>query len=102
MKKCLFLESFKFSLFTFGPFCPPPSPCTRDPCLLLDNVNNEKAVSGRGGGAAQQKQSLKQAVLVGDTGPAWYHGWNKAGSVRGPDGQGTAVQPQEGETGSLS
>ena len=77
-------ECLQFSSSTFGPFVLPPR--TRDPFLCLDNADNGEAGSGRGRGAAQQKQSLTQAVLVGDTGPVWYLGRNKAGSVRHPDG----------------
>lgn len=63
------------------------SPNAQESHFLPDPGNNEKAVSGRGGGAAaRQKQSLKQAVLVGDTGSAWHHGHgrNEACGVPAP------------------
>lgn len=80
-------ESFEFSLFTLGPFCPPHA--QEGHFLLPDNGNNGRAVSRRGGWGHQAEQSLKQAVLVGDTGSAWYCGQNKARSVRCPDDRGT-------------
>lgn len=97
-------ESFEFSLFTLGPFCPPHA--QEGHFLLPDNVNNGRAVSRRGGGATRQNKASNRPSLLGTQGQHGTVARIRPVVSAAPMAEGRTarreVQQQEGETGSLS
>lgn len=97
-------ESFEFSLFTLGPFCPPHA--QEGHFLLPDNGNNGRAVSRRGGGATRQNKASNRPSLLETQGQHGTVARIRPVVSAAPMTEGRTarreVQQQEGETGSLS